>query len=140
MSVLRQHTVLLDVAEAVVGPAIGPIHQLTPSDGDTTTDADQGFVALITAERVAGDPVADKATRAPIALLIEGSFDKAHWVRLVAVTMPTTERALDRAVAIGAVPPFLRTRVYATNLATHFTWTAHVAVGANAPYRARVVS
>lgn len=141
MSVLRQHTVLLDARDPVAGPSTGPVHQLTPSDGDATSDADMGFVALITLDR-ADDPrgkaAAAKVARPPIAALVEGSFDKVHWVRLAGVTMPPTERHLDRAVSIGAVPPFLRVRVYATNLATRFAWTAHVAIGANAPYRARV--
>jgi hypothetical protein len=159
MPVLRQHTVLLDTAEAVVGPSTGAVHQFTPSDGDVTSDAEMGFVAVIVAERIVDDPAplvidpsAPTPTPAPtdvktpvptypaISILIEGSFDKVRWARLATATIPTTGRNLDRVLPIGSVPPFLRARVYATNLATSFTWTAYVAVGANAPYRARVVS
>lgn len=159
MSVLRQHTVLLDVAEPVPGPFVGSTFQFTPNDGDSIADAGHEFAALVhllrgpdparvlaeadAAEEPSGtvpppEPEA-QATGPSLLLSIDGSFGDGRWIRLGGASLGTRDRRIEKVVPLGPMPPILRVRVTSPrNL--KFTFAAYVAIGSSAPYKSRLLS
>lgn len=134
MSILRQHTVLLEHAGPLAAAHAGPAFRLTPSDADAVPDVAQELVAVVALRREV-DP-GDKVDATPVRLVVDGSFDGVHWIRVARASLAVRDRALDRVVPLGAVPPLLRARLVPDRDDAAGQVAAYVAVGSTAPYRA----